>query len=181
MSLDADRLVFISYKHVEHSTRVARRLRNALEVVSDALDFRVFLDDEELRAGDGWQEEVNEALAGMTHFIALLTDEFWLSPECRRELNAAINRYEDGRKTVLLFVLVDDMRPDLLSLNADRRAGRLVSDDPRVRRIGDIHFLGPYNPAGQLVRLQWENEAVLRDQIKQLIDRFERTLPKRGP
>lgn len=181
MGLDVDRLVFISYKHVDHSTRVARHLRNALEVVSEALGFRVFLDDEELRASDSWQQEVDDALAGMTHFIALLTDEFWLSPECRRELNAAINRYEDGRKTLLLFVLVDDMRPDLLSLNADRQAERLVSDHPRVRRVGDIHFLGPYNSAGQLVRLEWENPAVLRDQIKQLIDRFERTLPKRGP
>lgn len=180
MGMDAGRLVFISYKHVEHSTRVARRLRNALEVVSDALDFRVFLDDEDLRASDNWQDEVNAALDGMTHFIALLTDDFWLSPECRRELNAAINRYEDGKKTRLLFVLVDDMRPDLLSLNADRRAGRLLSDDPKVQRIGDIHFLGPYNSARQLVRLQWENEAAVRDQIKQLIDHFERTLPTRG-
>lgn len=177
MSPPPTALVFISYKHVDHSTRVARRLRNALEVVSDALDFRVFLDDEDLRAGDGWQDEVNAALGGMTHFIALLTDEFWLSPECRRELNAAINRYEDGKQTRLLFVLVDDMRPDLLSLNPDRRSGRLVSDDPKVKRIGDIHFLGPYNAAKQLVRLQWDNEAVLRDQIKQLIDHFERTLP----
>jgi hypothetical protein len=177
MSPTPAQLVFISYKHVEHSTRVARRLRNALEVVSDALEFNVFLDDEDLRAGDGWQAEVNAALAGMTHFIALLTDEYWLSPECRRELNEAINRYEDGKKTRLLFVLVDDMRPDLLSLNRDRRAGRLVSDDPKVQRLGDIHFLGPYNSAKQLVRLKWEDEATLRDQIKSMIDHFERTLP----
>lgn len=173
-------LVFISYKHSGYSTQVARRLRDALEVVSDALDFRVFLDDE-VNPSEEWQAKVDGAMGEMTHFIALLTDEYLLkkSTECRRELLEAVQRYEDGGKTKLLFVLVDDIQPNLISLSADRKAGRLVSDDPRVENLGKINFLGPYNAAKQLVRLEWENEARLRDQIKQLIDNFQRTLPPR--
>lgn len=172
-------LVFISYKHAEPSTQVARKLRNALAVVSEALGFEVFLDDDAILASEQWKERIDGALAGMTHFVALLSDDYWLSGECRRELNEAIKRYEDGGKTRLLFVLLDDMRPDLLSLNGDRKAGRLLDADARIQRIGDIHFLGPFNAAKQLVRLEWENPAVLRDQIRQLIDHLEYTLKNR--
>lgn len=172
--------VFISYKHSGYSTVVARKLRDALEVVSDALEIRVFLDDE-INPSDEWKATVDVALGEMTHFIALLTNEYLLkrSTECRRELLAAVQRYEDGRRTKLLFVLVDDINPGLISLSGDRKAGRLLSDDPRVENLGKINFLGPYNRAKQLVRLEWENEAKLQDQIRQLIDNFQRTLPKR--
>mgnify|MGYP001167412264 CR=1 FL=1 len=180
MTTDAKPLVFISYKHENPSTKIARKLRKSLAVYSEALGIDVFLDDEDLRASDSWAAEVNSALGNMSHFIALLTDDYWLSAECRRELNAAINRYEDGKKTKLLFVLVEDMRPELLSLNADRKAGRLLSDDPQITKIGDIHFLGPYNDAKQLVRLHWDNEALLGDQLSQLIKHFIRTLPARN-
>jgi hypothetical protein len=174
-------LVFISYKHSDYSTKVARKLRNALEVVSDALGFRIFLDDEDLHASDDWQESIDNAMAHMTHFIALLTNDYLLkkSTECRRELLEALNRFEDGKKTQLLLVLVDDIQPNLISLSEDRKAGRLKSDHPQVENLGQINFLGPYNPAKQLVPLEWDNEAKLQAQIKQLIDQFQSTLPKR--
>lgn len=176
---DPQPLVFVSYKHSGYSTQVARRLCDALEVVSDALGFRVFMDDG-IDPSDEWKATVDAAMGEMTHFIALLTNEYLLkkSTECRRELLTAVQRYEDGRKTKLLFVLVDDIDPGLISLSADRKAGRLVSDDPRVEKLGDINFLGPYNPAKQLVRLEWEDEGRLGDQIKSLIDRLQRTLPR---
>ncbi|WP_296556138.1 toll/interleukin-1 receptor domain-containing protein [Pigmentiphaga sp.] len=178
---DTQPVVFISYKHADYSTRVARKLCDALEVVSDALGIRVFLDDE-INPSEEWKATVNATMGEMTHFIALLTNEYLLkrSTECRRELLTAVQRYEDGGKTRLLFVLVDDISPGLISLSADRKAGKLVSDEPRVEKLGDINFLGPYNDAKQLVRLEWENDGRLSDQIKQLIDRFQRTLPKRG-
>lgn len=178
---DTQPVVFISYKHSGYSTQVARKLCDALEVVSDALGIRVFLDDE-INPSEEWKEKVNAAMGEMTHFIALLTNEYLLkrSTECRRELLTAVQRYEDGGKTKLLFVLVDDISPGLISLSADRKAGKLVSDEPRVEKLGDINFLGPYNDAKQLVRLEWENDGRLSDQIKQLIDQFQRTLPKRG-
>lgn len=172
-------LVFISYKHADPSSMVATKLRDKLEVVSDGLGFRVFLDDEDLRAGDTWEQELQTALGEMSHFIALLSDDYWLSRECRKELAQAINRFEDGRRTRLLFVMVEEMRPDLLTLSRDRSSGRLASDDPQIQRIGDIHFLGPFDANKRLVRLEWENPARLRDQLKQLVDRFERTLSKK--
>ncbi len=180
MTSTAQPLAFISYKHSGYSTQVARKLRDALEVVSDALDIRIFFDDE-IDPSEEWKAEVDAALGEMTHFIALLTNEYLLkkSTECRRELLAAVQRYEDGKKTKLLFVLVDDIAPGLISLSADRKAGRLTSDDPRVEKLGDINFLGPYNAAKQLVALEWSDEAALGKQIRQLIDNFRRTLPKR--
>lgn len=179
MSTENMPLIFISYKHADYSTKIAKKLRVALEVISEALNFRIFLDDDTIRSSDDWREQIDHALGEMTHFIALLTDEYLAksSTECRRELLTAIQRYEDNKKTKLLFIMVDEINPSLVVLAGERKAGKLVSDDPKINSLGDIHFLGPFNAAKQLVRLVWEDDAILRQQIKQLLDNFQRTLP----
>ena len=49
-----------------------------------------------------------------------------------------------------------------------------------MRRVGDLHFLGPFNDNTQLVRLDWDNKGNLSDQFAQLLNRLERTLNPPG-
>lgn len=56
-----------------------------------------------------------------------------------------------------------------------------IENDPLVKRLGDVQFLGPFDANQRLVRLAWENEAELGDQIASLIDGLERTLKQRTP
>ena len=171
--------IFISYKHGDPSTRIAKHLYDHIDAVSDALDCRLYMDDKEHLGGDVWSEKIEQALGETTHFIALLDTAYWLSPQCRRELRHALNRFESTGTPRLLFVKSQEIRPDLFRFDKDRRTGELVSSDPKIGRVGDLHFLGPYDDNLQLVRLAWEYPAQLSDQIAQLLDRLEKVLPGR--
>ena len=169
--------IFISYKHGDPSTRIAKHLYDHLDAVSDALDFSLYMDDKDNLGGDLWSENIQAALDETTHFIALLDTAYWLSKECRRELRYVLNRYETTGSPRLLFVKAQEIRPDLFRFDKDRKTGELVSDDPQISKVGDLHFLGPYDKNVQLVRLAWEDPAMLSDQVAQLLDRLERVLP----
>lgn len=172
--------LFISYKHGDPSTRIARFVYDYFLAVSDGLGFDIFMDDKSIVGGDQWTAEVEQALARTTHFLALLDTAYWLSPECRRELRYALNGWETRESPRLLFVKAAEIRPDLFTFNKDRQTGELTSDDPQVKKVGDLHFLGPFDGNTQLVRLQWEDPAKLGDQVAQLLARFEQAL-KRKP
>lgn len=174
----ATSFIFISYKHGDPSTAIARHLYDHLSAVSDALDYDLFMDDKENLGGDLWSDNVEEALEKTTHFIALLDPQYWLSPECRRELAFALNRFETSRSPRLLFVKAQEIAPELFRFDKDRRTGVLISPDPKVRSVGELHFLGPYDENLQLVRLAWERPAKLSDQVAQLRARLQKVLPK---
>lgn len=167
---------FISYKHGDPSTKIAKSFHDYLDAVSDALDFDIYMDDKDNLAGDVWSDKVDQSLQHCTHFVALLNTAYWLSKECRRELRVALERFEHGAVPRLLFIMAEEIRPDLFSFNKDRHTGELTSVDPQVGKVGDLHFLGPFNANTQLVRLDWENPGKLSDQFAQLLNRLEKTL-----
>ena len=168
--------IFISYKHGIPSTQIAKALYDHLEAVSDALDFEIFMDDEANRAGDDWQKNIDQALAKTTHFISLLSTAYWLSSACRQEVCQVLARFEKEGSPRLLFVMAETIRPDLFTFDKDRKTGRLQSDNPQVNRVGDIHFLGPFDSSTRLVRLEPERPALFNDQLAQLLRRLERAL-----
>lgn len=168
--------IFISYKHGDPSTKIAKSFYDHLAAVSDGLDFDIYMDDKDNLAGDIWSENVATALQRCTHFIALLNTAYWLSKECRRELRVALERFEHGQIPRLLFVKAEEIRPDLFRFDKDRGTGELTSDDPQIRKVSDLHFLGPFDQNIQLVRLDWENQGKLSDQFAQLLNRLEKTL-----
>jgi hypothetical protein len=172
----ASNSIFISYKHGDPSTKIAKAFCNHLLAVSDALGMQIYMDDKDNLGGDLWSDNVDKALKECTHFIVLLNTAYWLSEECRRELRVALGRFEQSKTPRLLFVKAEEIRPDLFSFNKDRQTGELTSDDPQVNKVGDIHFLGPFDKNTQLVRLAWENKGKLSDQFAQLLNRLERTL-----
>lgn len=168
--------IFISYKHGDPSTRIAKHLYDHLSAVSDALDITLYMDDKDNLGGDPWSVNVETALNLTTHFIALLDTQYWLSKECRRELLHALNRFENTRVPRLLFVKAQEIRPDLFRFDKDRAKGELVSPEPQVQAIGDLHFLGPFDDNLRLVRLYSDDPPRMQDQIAQLLDRLERVL-----
>jgi hypothetical protein len=179
LSVMPDSYIFISYKHGDPWTRLAKRFYTKLAAISKGLGFRLFMDDEIIEGGNLWSDEVERALNETTHFVCFLCDDYWLSEQCRRELLHALNRYEASgvaRVPRLLFVLAERMRPEFLTFDDERRSGVLTSEDPKVGRVSDVHFLGPFDENVRLVRLEWNDVGKLSDQMAQLIDRLEVTL-----
>ncbi len=134
------------------------------------------MDDHDIEPADLFDQKIIAALDRTTHFIVLLTNSYWSSEYCRKELARAVERFEKGRKALLLFVKVEELDPNHFTFAKDRVSGRIKSANPLIQKIGDVQFLGPFNEARQLVRLQWENEAKLGDQIAQLVRRLGRVV-----
>ena len=168
--------IFISYSHTLPTTDIAARLRKKLLAPADVWHAEIFLDEQALNPSDLLDASIFTVLERTTHFIVLLTSDYWDSTYCRQEVGRAIERFENKEPIRLLFVLAEELDPNHYVLDRDRQMGRIKSDDPLVRRLGDVVFLGPFNDQGRLVRLQWENLAVLTDQLAQLVKRLERVI-----
>lgn len=171
------RTVFISYRHGDPSTLIAREVHTALEAVSDGLGFGLFMDQNDIEPADLYDKVIIEGLNRTTHFLALLDNEYWASKYCRKELAHAIERYEKGEPVKILFVKAGAIKPEYMMLKKDRAAGN-IKTEPLIERIGDLQFLGPFDKARRLERLKAEDVHVLRDQISGLIDELARVLPK---
>lgn len=163
--------VFISYKHEDPWVAMAAKFRIKLANYGLAWKLDYFIDHEQISAGDAWRDSVDAALQGCTHFLCLLCDSYWESPECRRELATVLERRAKDETVRVMFVLAEPMKPALLHFDAQ---GKPVGD---VSTVGNFHFLGPYNDAYQLVALnkieksQWGDavEAMLTGMKKRLL------------
>lgn len=171
--------VFISYRHGDPSTNIANVIHNALSAVADGLGFDIFMDQHEIEPADLFDEVIIDGLDRTTHFLVVLDNDYWASPYCRKELGRAISRFEQGEKVRILFVKADAIDPQNMVFDKDRAVGRITSDDPLIKRVGDLQFLGPFDNGRRLERLKYEDRAVMRDQVYQLIQELKRVLPRR--
>jgi hypothetical protein len=168
-------LIFISYTHRDPWTRIADALALKLAVADYKLIF-----DKDLQGGDEWEKKLLGRLPEATHFIALLCDDYWASPWCKQELLTIKARYEKAmRERVpaprLLFVKAGAINPARLKLVGAR--GELsFEDEPRLKKVSDLHFLGPFDEQRRLAILDWNNKQTLDNQLFQLCDNFEKTL-----
>jgi hypothetical protein len=168
-------LVFISYRHGPRWTFLAQALHLKLEAVSEWSGFDLFLDSDAIRAGEDWKRKVDAALESCSHFVALLTDDYWVrSNECLRELYWAVDRWEaSGRGSPrLLFVHVVDLPPSKLVLDSARQRGELKSDEAGLRSLGQINFLGPFDEDYRLVTIDERDPYRFDKQLAQLRDRL---------
>lgn len=82
---------FWSYVHSDDEaeggriSKLAERLAATYEL-NTATPLELFLDRTSLRWGDAWRQRIEQAVAGTTFFIPIITPRYFLSPECRREL-----------------------------------------------------------------------------------------------
>jgi hypothetical protein len=173
------------------TTPIVDRLYGRIRAQLGGYGVRPFLEQKSLDAGDDWEVAIDEFIARATLFVAFISIDFWLSVQCRRELDLAIARYEKERLPRLLFVLADRLDPTDLAFDEDEAADRLgdtgkdaatrrelleVSERiGKVKRIGQINFLGPYDPhSGALVRLAFEDPGKADDQLAALIESIKK-------
>lgn len=169
--------VFISYRHGDPSTLMAREVYTALDAVSDGLGFDLFMDQHDIEPADLFDKVILDGLGRTTHFLALLDNQYWASPYCRKELAHAIERFEKGEPVRILFVMAGSIKPEYMMLRKDREAGR-IKTEPLIERIGDLQFLGPFDKDQRLEPLDPDKLSNLRAQISRLIDQLIRVLPK---
>lgn len=166
--------IFISYNRAEPTTYVAEQLLKRIKVNTKANDFaEPFFDISSVAFGDFWKNEIDLALAQTTYFIALLSDGYWLSDNCQYELQEAVRRYEQHGTPRLLFVLTERMDPNALEIAPNNRSATLHTPFPKVEHLGQINFLGPYDKAGRLSRLDCDDKAKLSDQLFDLVQNIK--------
>ncbi len=179
--------VFMSYKHEPNTTGVTEQFYKQLRMYQKGFGLAgVFMDKDKLKAGSEWSAEVMAALAQTTHFVVMLTNGYWLSDECHKELAYAVDRYKHGGSEAmrLLFVQVQKIAPELLAFDQDVADANVAFMNkalskvaPKLETVGDLQFLGPFNDYAQLVRLPSEEDPLLGDAIYQLVMRLKETLP----
>jgi hypothetical protein len=156
--------LFLSYKRGPLATPAAERLyhRGLVQLAK----WKVFFDQKSIEAGDAWAPAIDQFMAGATHFLAFVSVDYWLSEQCRRELGLALARRDHGPEPRLLFVLADDLSPSDLEVDPSPAV-------QRIRNLGQINFLGPYDAGGRLVRLRLEDPVALDAQLAALVQRLK--------
>jgi hypothetical protein len=82
---------FWSYVHADNDgdanriVKLAQHVRDAFALQTGA-ELELFLDRDTLVWGDAWRERIDQAIAGTTFFIPIVTPRYFQSAECRREL-----------------------------------------------------------------------------------------------
>jgi hypothetical protein len=169
--------LFLSYKRGPETTPVVERLYNRVRVELMARNVRPFFDRKSIEAGDAWETKIDDFIKTASLFAAFISIDFWLSTQCMRELEMAVDRYEKEGAPRLLFILADQLSPSDLAFDeqwASQRedavaAAAARSRVNRVKAIGQFNFLGPYDDAGALTRLEFENPAKTDLQLAQLV------------
>ena len=123
---NADRRLFISHKAV-HQVKVGK-----LAETLNTRDIRTFVANHDIEPGRLWRNEILKAFNTMTHFVALLTDDFHKSSWTNQEVG-----YSFGRNKPRLFAkLSEKSDPNILGLASAEQA--LTADwDNVVEKIDD--------------------------------------------
>lgn len=137
--------VFISYAHEDKD--LARALADGLE----AAGLRVWIDDNELLAGDSIIEQIAQAVADIDFFCALVSDASRESKWCQKELSLAMTSglIREGAKVIPLRVgdvampdsIIDKLYVPLDADDVSATVERIVRDvyrhRARRRQLGD--------------------------------------------
>jgi len=92
--------------------QLARDLTAQYEMMT-AETIDLFIDREALSWGDKWRDKVDRSLATTAFFVAVLTPRYFVSSECRRELQTFVRGAEQlGLKDLVLPLVYVDI-PDL--------------------------------------------------------------------
>src|ERR1700719_1589684 len=95
--MDAQPAAFLSYVRFDdqHDAGQLTRFRELLSTevrAQTGQDFPIFQDRNDIAWGDNWKARIDEALAGVTLLIAVITPSFFRSPACRTEVVRFLER-----------------------------------------------------------------------------------------
>jgi hypothetical protein len=138
---------FWSYVHADDDAdggRVSRLARDVVEQYEMLTGEKIglFLDRDDIVWGEDWHSKIDESLASIAFFIPVLTPRYFMSAECRRELQYFARRARDlGIEELVLPLLYVDV-PSLHSHESPDDLVALVStfqwEDWRALRFSDV-------------------------------------------
>ncbi len=106
---------FWSYVHADDEaeggriSRLARDVTGQFELLTGE-PLTLFLDRDAIKWGEDWQSKVDSSLASVAFFIPVLTPRYFMSPECRRELQFFARKATQlGLKELVLPLLYVDV------------------------------------------------------------------------
>lgn len=88
---------FWSYVHADDEAEGERISRLARDVVAQfqmltGETLELFLDRDSLSWGEIWRDKIDDALGSVAFFVPVLTPRYFMSPDCRRELQSFARR-----------------------------------------------------------------------------------------
>lgn len=105
---------FWSYVHLDDDAEggriagLARDVKRQYELLTGE-SLTLFLDRDALKWGDDWRAEIGASLSHVAFFVPVLTPRYFMSVECRRELQFFARRATDlGVKELVLPILYAD-------------------------------------------------------------------------
>jgi hypothetical protein len=106
---------FWSYVHTddqvegERISRLARDVAGQFEMLTGE-PLALFLDRDGIKWGEDWRDKIDSSLASVAFFIPVLTPRYFMSPECRKELQFFARRATHlGIKELVLPLLYVDV------------------------------------------------------------------------
>ncbi len=138
---------FWSYVHADDDADGGRVVRLAHDVAAqyemltgEKID--LFLDRDDISWGEEWRKKIDKSLSSIAFFISVLTPRYFMSSECRRELQIFARSARDlGIKELVLPLLY----VDIFSLHEDTPSDDLIAlvkdfqwEDWRELRFSDV-------------------------------------------
>lgn len=138
---------FWSYVHADDEaessriSRLARDVAGQFEMLTGER-LELFLDKDAIKWGDEWKDKIDSSLASVAFFIPVLTPRYFMSPECRRELQFFARRATSLGLTELVLPL---LYLDVSGLHDERPQDELLAliktfqwEDWRELRFAEI-------------------------------------------
>lgn len=137
---------FWSYVHAddqaegERISRLARDVAGQFEMLTgEPLD--LFLDRDAISWGEDWRNKIDSSLASVAFFIPVMTPRYFMSPECRREMQFFARRATSlGVKELvlpLLYVDVPSLHNETAADDLIELVGTFQWEDWRELRFAD--------------------------------------------
>ncbi len=142
---------FWSYVHADDQSDGERISRLARDVVDQfqmltGETISLFLDKDALSWGDDWHNKIDSSLSSVAFFIPVMTPRYFMSPECRRELQFFARRATElGVKELilpLLYVDVSMLHDDATDDDLVKLVRTFQWEDWRELRFSDVSSEG---------------------------------------
>ena len=126
----------------ERISRLARDIVDQYQMLTGEEIRLLFLDRDDIEWGNQWRNEIDSSLASVAFFIPVMTPRYFMSPECRRELQFFLRRANDlGIKELILplhYVNVPMLSDETTEDELIRLLGTFQWEDWRELRFSDV-------------------------------------------